>query len=274
MYTPAPAPFFTVIVTSYNRSLQLRKCIESILHQQYQNFELIVVDDCSTDETAVVISEYTDKLRFFSTAVNSGGPAVPRNIGMRQAKGQWLCFCDSDDAFLPDHLKTYYQFIVANKLQDGIISSNAFLAHSGKVTTNAYFPKSRSGFKKVSLLSNWNASHLILSSLCICNKHSIAFREDKIYQSVEDYIFLLENMIKGKHHFVTDAPTIIYDLQSADSIRTSIKAGYRLHYYKRKLFDEYSLFKRADALPMSAIIWIDSLKYRIRLLRDRFFCKK
>lgn len=257
-------PFFSIIITTYNRSIQLKNCIDSILAQTNKDFELIVVDDCSSDDTINMISKYKNHVRLFSTVTNSGGPATPRNIGMKAASGKWLCFCDSDDAFTKSHLETYKSFILQSGLDDGIISSNALLVNNAGVTTDTYFNAKNATFKEISFTQNWNKSHLILSSVCIRNKNLVPFREEKLYHSIEDYIFLLENMIRGKKHYFTGMPTVLYNHQSPDSIRSVKGNGNRVFFYKKKIFDEYCLRKIKNSLILKSIIWRDQIKFLVR----------
>jgi glycosyltransferase involved in cell wall biosynthesis len=95
----------SVILPTHNRAHLVTGTIDSILKQAFQDFELIVVDDCSRDDTEKVIKAYTDeRIRYFCH--DSGGlVAVNRNYGMAQARGEYIAFCDDDDLWLPDKLE-------------------------------------------------------------------------------------------------------------------------------------------------------------------------
>lgn len=95
-------PVVSVIIPTYNRAAWLRKSIESVLNQTYQNFELIVVDDGSTDETLEVVKSFKDKrIRYFRQTkkfpIKSQGAAAARNIGIKNARGEFIAFNDDDD---------------------------------------------------------------------------------------------------------------------------------------------------------------------------------
>lgn len=89
---------FTVAVCSYNIEKYIERAIKSVLNQEYENYEIIVVDDCSQDNTAEIIKKYeNNKLKFFSTEKNSGTAAASRNIAIEKANGEYIIFLDGDD---------------------------------------------------------------------------------------------------------------------------------------------------------------------------------
>lgn len=91
---------FTIIVTAYNIENYVERALESVLQQKFENFQLIVIDDCSTDNTLSNITKYNDDKRItvLSTRVNSGTAAKPRNIALSKATGEYIVFLDGDDA--------------------------------------------------------------------------------------------------------------------------------------------------------------------------------
>jgi glycosyltransferase involved in cell wall biosynthesis len=102
-------PFVSVIIPTYNRGSQLKICLEKLCEQTFKNFEVIVCDDGSTDDTAQIVSEFIAKLNLqYIKDDNFGGPARPRNNGLKIAKGNVIAFLDSDDWWY------------ANKLEDAI----------------------------------------------------------------------------------------------------------------------------------------------------------
>ena len=96
----------SVIIPTYNRARQLRRCLEGLAKQTFQNFEVIVVDDGSTDDSGNVAQEYAQILNLkYIYQSNSGGPARPRNMALRAAKGELIAFLDSDDWWLSSKLE-------------------------------------------------------------------------------------------------------------------------------------------------------------------------
>ncbi|WP_019947779.1 glycosyltransferase family 2 protein [Hymenobacter aerophilus] len=110
-------PYFSIIVPSYNRADIITPTLEAILRQEYQNFELLVVDDGSRDNTAEVVARLQDpRIRYFYKENGERGAA--RNYGTQQARGQYLNFFDSDDEMYPNHLRVVWEFIQAHGLME------------------------------------------------------------------------------------------------------------------------------------------------------------
>ena len=103
-------PFFSVIITTYNRKNFLPIAIESVLRQTYPDFELLIIDDGSTDGTRSLCKSFTDKrLRYVHQTHK--GVAYARNRGVKEAKGTYICFLDSDDRFRENKLSRTRDFI-------------------------------------------------------------------------------------------------------------------------------------------------------------------
>lgn len=100
---------------SYNTGKFIRETIESVRNQTYTNWELIIVDDCSVDHTDEVIKEFLldERIHFLKNDTNSGA-AVSRNRALREAKGRWIAFLDSDDLWHPDKLENQISFMESN----------------------------------------------------------------------------------------------------------------------------------------------------------------
>lgn len=105
----------SIIMPSYNTGQFISETIESVLNQSYSNWELIIVDDCSTDNTDDVVKNYLkdNRIRYFKNDNNSGA-AVSRNKALREAKGKWIAFLDSDDLWDSDKLKKQIAFMEIN----------------------------------------------------------------------------------------------------------------------------------------------------------------
>lgn len=108
----AMPPLVSVIIPTYNRASMVTETVDSVLAQSYRKFELIIVDDGSTDGTARALARYGDALRLVSQ--RRRGVAAARNSGVRSAKGQYLAFLDSDDLWLRRKLETQTEFMANN----------------------------------------------------------------------------------------------------------------------------------------------------------------
>lgn len=104
----------SIIMPSYNTEDYIAASIESVLAQTYENWELLIVDDCSKDNTDGVVARFTDpRIRYFKNEKNSGA-AVSRNRALREARGRWIAFLDSDDLWEPEKLSKQLDFMTTN----------------------------------------------------------------------------------------------------------------------------------------------------------------
>lgn len=98
----------SVIMPAYNAERFINDAIKSVLSQTYSYWELLIVDDCSSDSSATIIKEYVEadnRIVYFKTEQPSGSPCIPRNLGIQNAKGRYIAFLDSDDVWLPHKLE-------------------------------------------------------------------------------------------------------------------------------------------------------------------------
>jgi glycosyltransferase involved in cell wall biosynthesis len=101
-------PAISVVIATYNRARFLDQTLDSVLAQRFRSFEVIVVDDGSTDDTVNVLESYGAKIR--SLRQPNRGPSAARNLGVRYARGDWIAFQDSDDLCAPNHLESLYAY--------------------------------------------------------------------------------------------------------------------------------------------------------------------
>lgn len=110
----ANIPVVSIIIPLYNSEKYIGECLDSILAQTLQNYEIIVVDDCSTDNSRAVVESYVAKfgrrLKLFSMEKNSGKPSLPRNKGLLLSRGEYVLFVDNDDMITPTALEELYTF--------------------------------------------------------------------------------------------------------------------------------------------------------------------
>ena len=105
-------PFFSIILPTYNRASFLTRSIGSVIEQSFQDWELIIIDDGSTDHTKEVVNSFNDNRIKYFYQENSERSAA-RNKGINQANSDWVCFLDSDDEYLPEHLEVIYKCLMS-----------------------------------------------------------------------------------------------------------------------------------------------------------------
>ena len=125
------SPKISIITRTYNRAHTLPRAIESVLRQEYGNWELIIVDDGSTDDTSTVLSKYQDgRIKTITHARNQGVTAAG-NTGLDHMSGEWFTFLDSDDEMTPDALSTMVRVLEMNPAIDAV-TCNGIEAVTGK----------------------------------------------------------------------------------------------------------------------------------------------
>lgn len=125
----------SIILAAYNASKTIGSAIESLLSQSYTEWELLIGDDASLDDTVKVVSSYHDpRVKIFSNPVNLG-PGKTRDFLIRQAKGQWIAVLDADDVYEPARLEKFYE--IAKKYPDAIIFDEIMECHD---TDNGLIP--------------------------------------------------------------------------------------------------------------------------------------
>ncbi len=124
-------PFFSIIIPTYNRAHTIRRPIDSIIAQTFTDWELIIVDDGSTDATQEIIETYKDPRIRYVWQENQERSAA-RNLGIRLATGGWICFQDSDDEYLPEHLEVLFEGI-QNHPEYKVIRTGLLIYENGKL---------------------------------------------------------------------------------------------------------------------------------------------
>ncbi|HFK3172494.1 glycosyltransferase family 2 protein [Proteus mirabilis] len=127
----------SIIMPSYNSGEYIRKSIDSVLNQSYKNFELIIIDDCSSDNTVDIITSYQDKrIKLLKNETNQGA-GITRNKGLLLSNGRFICFLDSDDTWRPDKLEKQLTFMLSNNIDfcfsayDRVSEDNTFICRIG-----------------------------------------------------------------------------------------------------------------------------------------------
>ncbi len=177
--------FFSIIIPTYNRADKLNRALASIREQTCKDFEVIVCDDGSTDHSRAVVEKFSEEFPIlYSREDNFGGPARPRNNGLKLANGKWVCFLDDDDWWYPNKLETIKKYtlladVIYHALDEFTPRGRAFFKRKGRHLKKPCFSD---------LMLNGNA--LINSSVCVKSdvlRRSGRVSEDKKLIGAEDY---------------------------------------------------------------------------------------
>lgn len=199
-------PFFSVVIPTFNSEKTILKTLWSVKKQSFKNFQVIIVDDGSEDNTVFLIEKFISEnnldIKLFKIK-NSGGPAVPRNLAIKNSDGDWICFLDSDDYWFSNKLQDANYFLKHNYNETDVLCSNEIMIYKKKKIRLIYGPETKDFY--MNLLKNGNK---LSTSATIVKKNflkykNIFFNENIKFSSVEDYDFWLQiAKYGGKFNFL------------------------------------------------------------------------
>lgn len=121
----------SIMMPAYNAERYIAQAIDSALAQTYPHWELVIVDDGSTDQTAQILTGYTDP-RIMVFHQQNSGEAAARNAALNHVHGKYLAFLDADDVFLPEHLETAVDYFTAHPDSDGLYTDGYYINQDGQ----------------------------------------------------------------------------------------------------------------------------------------------
>ncbi|APS39310.1 glycosyltransferase [Salegentibacter sp. T436] len=136
-------PTISIITPTYNRGHLISKAIESVLNQTFENWEYIVVDDASNDNTKEIVESFKDDRIKFIACKENGGNAVARNVGVNASQGDYIAFLDSDDEYLPVYLEKALDKLAENDEADFLWSGTRTVAIDGSYSDSIWIPKTK-----------------------------------------------------------------------------------------------------------------------------------
>ena len=199
-------PFFSIVIPTYNRANKLKETLDSVVAQSFTDFEVLVMDDGSTDDTRAVVESFRDAHIRYEWAPNSGGPATPRNRGIDAAIADWVCFLDADDLWYPDKLRRVHEAIVQNPDCDLICHNEimSVLATNSESLLN-YGPYEPDFYRLMLTLGNRLSTSATAVKRSFLNQHDLRFNQSPDYVIVEDYdLWLRIAYCGGVFHFMAE----------------------------------------------------------------------
>ena len=260
----AHMPKMTVVVPVYNVELYLRRCLDSILHQTVADFEVILVDDGSTDGSGEICNEYAEKDRRFTVHhKTNGGVSTARNLGIDMAKGDYLFFVDADDWLEPIALEKSFDSINKNHVPDAVCFG---FCYDNEPMNLATFSQEIEGGKCIEQfvceLTNGSAEALRhgvnlyapwakLYKRQIIDEHHLRF--DNELKVAQDfwlnlcYFFYCENIVVDNtkvYHYFTNENSLVNRL-SKERLQEGIRFLNRLKVYQREQLGNNGSFQNA-----------------------------
>ena len=236
-------PFFSIIIPTYNRAKSLNYSLASLVKQTFKDFEVIVCDDGSSDNTLQVVEKYKNKLNikyFFNS--NFGGPAYPRNIGLKNSKGVWICFLDSDDSYIPERLEN----LCSLNLENYDFIYHKLEVKRGNKKIGEIKPR-KLNIKNPFLDLLINSNTIPTSSTCI--KKNILlneyFSEDKLLIGIEDFDLWLRLARKNIRFYYFSKTLGTYNL--GDNITIGVQKDFsRIS----QLFQNHKIFVKKESMNL------------------------
>ena len=243
-------PLVSVIVPTFNRGWILKEAIDSVLAQNFKDFELIVIDDGSTDNTPDILNSYKDDIMAFSQ--NNRGVSASRNRGIALSSGRFIAFLDSDDLWMPNKLSIQVDFF--NKNNDALICQTDEIWIRNNVRVN---PKTR--HKK---LSGMIFEHSL--DLCMVSPSAVMIKRelfdevglfDEDLPACEDYDLWLR-ISCGYPVYLIDTPLIIK------------RGGHSDQLSRMPLLDKYRI-KALNKIIASSLLSEEQYRAAIKTLKEK-----
>lgn len=230
----------SVVIPSYNRAATIERSVNSVLNQTYKDIEVIVVDDCSTDNTFDVVKKLINadnRVRYYKLDKNSGA-CVARNKGLELAQGEYIAFQDSDDEWLPEKLELQMKAMTKNQADACFCQFTRFNAHGEMVVPNL-----ESGFVPRDVLL---AESIVSTQTLIGKKHifdNVKF--DSAMPRLQDYDIVVR--LSKNSTFYLLAQPLVNMYEQSDSISTNWeKLKTAMEVLKRKYQEDIKNNKKMD----------------------------
>lgn len=208
----------SIIMAAYNAEKTIKQAIDSVVKQTYEDWELIVINDCSTDKTVELVNSYTDsRIRIINNEVNSGA-SFTRHHGVEEAKGKWLAILDSDDAWAPEKLEKQVDLQVKTNGKLFFTASTFMNADSEPIDWVLHAP-SEIGYRKL-LQQNLVSNSSVLVERELYMKHEVVGNNMH-----EDFACWLNILKSGEKAYGVDEPLLIYRLSKSSKSGNKIKAA-------------------------------------------------
>jgi len=248
------SPFFSVVIPTYNHADFLRIALKSVLEQTFENFEVIVVDNFSSDHTKdVVLSFKDDRIRFFQIN-NFGIIASSRNLGIAKAAGEWIAFLDSDDKWYPTRLSTIVSHL-QNSPHCDVVSTNEVVVnyYSKEKRLLRYGPNSRNLYKDMLLYGNRLSTSATVISQKFLDENQLQFSERQDLVTVEDYdLWLRLALINAKFEFIDK-------IEGEFSVHNDNNSSQELHKLNLRRLIKSHIVNIQDFSPNGVGLWRDVL---------------
>lgn len=245
---------FSVIIPGYNVEEYIGVAIESVLNQDFKDYELIVVDDCSTDRTSEVVSKYKEvKLIRNKENMESGGA---RNVGLDVAQGEFIIFLDADDYLYANDVLSKVDKVIGNQTIDVVYMGFKIGGNRDEIVLPTPETCTREYKAGGDIYPNvwskcWNLDFL--------NKNGVRFVEKRYY---EDVLFVYKGIMKVEKYLIADFPVHTYISGRKNSMTTTLNL--------KNVYDTVDNIKDMLEIKMRE----NTTEINIRIKKEISMCKK
>jgi glycosyltransferase involved in cell wall biosynthesis len=257
--------FFSIIIPTYNREKLIGRAIKSVLNQSFKDFEIIVIDDGSEDRTEHVVNSFKDE-RIKYIYQENAERSVARNNGIKHAKGEWVCFLDSDDIYLLDHLEKLHAFIQENNLNEALLVSGHWIEENGERRKHLQIDTNKNLLKEI-----WT-KFILMNSVCVSKAILIKNLFNPEYKIWEDTHLWLRVAAQYPVFQLNDFTCVQFVHEESSVVRgmNIVKLNLVYQYIEavNNLRSEHGEIVGRYLTPNDYRMYID-LKYRMFLYRSR-----
>ncbi|SHG49389.1 glycosyltransferase family 2 protein [Winogradskyella jejuensis] len=255
-------PFFSVVIPLYNKEQYIKETLKSVLNQTFDNFEVIIINDGSTDKSFEVAKSFNDhRLKFFQQ--ENQGLSIARNNGIKKSASGYIALIDADDLWSPNHLQKLYN-LIQDYPNKGLYASRYAIKKSKKVTHQVNYYKLPEDFRGiVPSFFKHSLQHCVawVSSICVPKKvfEDMNYFDPEIYSEQDTDLYI--RMALKNYEFVLDASetTAIHNKTMSDNLsnyKNKTKVPRLLYAYKDEEKKNDYLNRYIDLNRFSTIVFL------------------
>jgi glycosyltransferase involved in cell wall biosynthesis len=289
--------FFTVVIPTYNRADLVKETIESVLSQTFKDFELIVVDDHSSDNTKEIVESFNDKRIIYALNDRRKGASGARNTGIFMANGSWVAFLDSDDIWLPEKLEMVYSKIQQSDETVGLIYNGLAYYDFDKNREVKVVVPAKEGYVQSDLfISNFIGTYSVVTiqtELLLrvngCDETIYHSEDTDLYMRILGLckIAFIDKTLTYYRYTNTDRLTTKWDqkeklnayIMLTNKYRSILNDNPRVNYFNSKRLFVTALAAKEWLIMLKALPWtlaglIYDRSHAFQVIRKAIFCKK
>ncbi|MAR84740.1 MAG: glycosyl transferase [Cytophagia bacterium] len=263
-------PFFSVVIPTFNQDSFLKKAINSVLQQTFKDFEIIIIDNNSTDNTEETVKYFNLENIQYEKISNGGIIAKSRNLGIKKAKGKWIAFLDSDDDWESEKLDKVYNIIKNNSAD--VVSTNMWIKEEGKLKRKIYkYGPFRTNFYKILIkFGNRISTSASVVKKEFLVKYNIMFSEKSEIVTTEDFDFFLNISRKNARFYFIDLPLGTHSVH-----QKSASSNFNKHNMALKHVLKDHVFNKQDFEPNKNKLWKEvEGNYNLRFVLQKIKIEK